>query len=194
KVNGVREKRLPELDDDFVKNFGDIKSMEELRSKMTERLRAEGEEAARHRAEEDVRNGLLERNAFDVPRSLVDRQIYTMIEETANRLASQGIDLKKVNMDFEKMKERFVPNAERSVRVSLLLDAIAKQEAIDVPFSEIESEMKVMATAAHMSYEKVRELYGDEERLDALRSRLLERKVMAYLLENAQAKEEVAAE
>jgi trigger factor len=117
-----------------------------------------------------------------------------MIEETANRLASQGIDLKKVNMDFEKMKERFVPNAERSVRVSLLLDAIAKQEAVDVPFSEIEAEMKAMADAAHMSYEKVRELYGDEERLDALRSRLLERKVMAYLLENAKAKEEVASE
>jgi trigger factor len=194
KVNGVREKRLPDLDDDFVKNFGDMKSMEELRSKMAERLRVEGEEAARHRAEEEVRNGLLERNAFEVPRSLVDRQVYTMIEETANRLASQGIDLKKVNMDFEKMKERFVPNAERSVRVSLLLDAIAKQEAVDVPFSEIEAEMKAMADAAHMSYEKVRELYGDEERLDALRSRLLERKVMAYLLENAKAKEEVASE
>jgi FKBP-type peptidyl-prolyl cis-trans isomerase (trigger factor) len=54
--------------------------------------------------------------------------------------------------------------------------------------------MKAMADAAHMSYEKVRELYGDEERLDALRSRLLERKVMAYLLENAKAKEEVASE
>jgi trigger factor len=117
-----------------------------------------------------------------------------MIEETANRLASQGVDLKKVNMDFEKMKERFAPNAERAVRISLLLDAIAKQEAIDVPYSEIESEMKEMAAAARMGYEKVRELYGDEERLDALRTRLLERKVMAYLLSVAQVGEEVSAE
>ena len=193
-VSAVREKRLPEENEDFVKNFGDIKSLEELRSKMAERLRAEGEERSRHRSEEEIREGLLEKNAFEVPRSLVDRQILGMIEETANRMASQGVDLKKVNMDFEKMKERFAPNAERDVRVSLLLEAIAKQEAIDVPYSEIESEMKEMAAVARMSYEKVREHYGDENRLDALRNRLLERKVMAFLLENALVKEEVAAE
>jgi trigger factor len=193
-VNAVREKRLPELDEDFVKNFGDIKSMEELRSKLSERLRGEAEERSRHRMEEEIRKGLLEKNSFEVPRSLVDRQILGMIEETANRLASQGVDLKKVNMDFEKMKERFAPNAERAVRVSLLLDAIAKQEAVDVPFSEIEAEMKAMAAAARMGYEKVRELYGDEDRMDALRNRLLERKVMAFLLENAHVKEEVATE
>jgi trigger factor len=193
-VNAVRRKRLPEMNEDFVKNFGDIKDMGELRSKLADQLRAEALERSRRRAEEEIQKGLLEKNAFDVPRSLVDRQVLGMIEETANRLASQGVDLKKVNMDFEKMKERFAPNAERAVRVSLLLDAIAKQETIDVPYSEIESEMKEMAAAARMSYEKVRELYGDEERLDALRTRLLERKVMAYLLENAQVGEEVAAE
>ncbi len=193
-VDAVREKRLPGLDEDFVKNFNEVNSLEELRSKMAERLRAEAAERSRRRMEEEVRNGLLEKNAFEVPRALVDRQILGMVEETANRLASQGIDLKKVNMDFEKMKERFAPNAERAVRVSLLLDAIAKRETIDVPYSEIESEMKGMAAAARMTYEKVRELYGDEERLDALRARLLERKVMDYLLENAQVREEVAAE
>jgi trigger factor len=193
-VNGVREKRLSELNEDFVKNFSDIKSMEELRSKLAERLRAEGEERSRNRAEEEIKKGLTERNAFEVPRSLVDRQVLSMIEDTANRLASQGVDLKKVNMDFEKMKETFAPNAERTVRISLLLEAIAKQEAIDVQFSEIEAEMKDMAAAARMSYEKVRELYGDEDRMDALRNRLLEKKVMAFLLENAKVTEEVPAE
>jgi trigger factor len=193
-VTAVREKRLPELDEEFVKNFGDIKSMEELRAKLSDRLRQEAGERSRHRAEEELRKGLLEKNPFEVPRSMVDRQILHMIEDTANRLASQGVDLKKVNMDFEKMKERFAPNAEGAVRVSLLLEAIGRLENIDVPYSEIESEMKEMAAAARMSYEKVRELYGEEERLDALRNRLLERKVMAFLLEHAQVREEVAAE
>ncbi|MBF8258672.1 MAG: Trigger factor [Actinobacteria bacterium] len=193
-VSAVREKRLPELDDEFVKNFGDIKSMAELREKVVERLRAEGEERSRRGAEEGIRNGLLEKNAFDVPQSLVDRQIIHMIEDTANRLASQGVDLKKVNMDFDKMKERFAPGAERTVRVSLLLEAVAKQENIDVPYSDIEAEMKGMAEAAQMSYEKVREIYGDEERMDVLRNRLLERKAMEFLMENANVKEEVASE
>ena len=193
-IHAVREKRLPELNEDFVKNFGELKSMEELRTRVAERLRAEGEERSRRRAEDEIQKGLLEKNAFELPRSLVDRQILGMIEETANRLASQGVDLKKVNMDFEKMRERFAPNAERAVRVSLLLDAIAKQESLDVPYAEIETEMKEMAAAARTSYEKVRDHYGDEERMDALRTRLLERKVMAFLLSNAQAREEVTAE
>ncbi|MGA6993959.1 MAG: hypothetical protein WBX50_08685, partial [Candidatus Deferrimicrobiaceae bacterium] len=124
--------------------------------------------------------------------TLVDRQIITMIEDTANQLVSQGVDLKKVSMDFEKMKERFAPNAGRAVRLSLLLSAIAEKEGIDVPYSEIEAEMKRMAAGAGIEYEKIREMYGDEERMDGLRNRLLDRKVMAFLQENAEAREEVA--
>lgn len=194
KVNGVREKRLPELDEDFSKNFKDVSGLADLRDKLSGRLREEDRERSRRVAEEQIRSGLLEKNAVEVPRSLVDRQVLRMIEDTANRLASQGVDLKKVNMDFDKMRERFAPNAEKAVRVSLLLDAIAKQENVEVSYPEIEAEMKEMAAAAGMEFEKVRELYGDEERLDALRDRLLERKVMAFLLANAQVKEEVVTE
>ena len=192
KVHAVREKKLPDLDDDFVKGFGDVAGLSDLREKMRARLLQEAEEAARRGAEEQIRQGLLERNPFEVPRTLVDRQIVAMIEDTANRLVSQGVDLKKVSMDFEKMRERFAPNAERSVRLSLLLSAIAEREGIDVPYSEIEEEMKKMADGAGIEYEKIRELYGDEERMDNLRNRLLDRKVMAFLLENAEAKKEVA--
>ncbi len=192
KINAVREKKLPELDDEFAKGLGDIANLSDLREKMQARLVQEAEEATRRRVEEQLRQALLERNAFEVPRTLVDRQIASMIEDTANRLVSQGIDLKKVNMDFEKMRERFAPNAERSVRLSLLLSAIAEKESIDVPFSEIDAEMKEMATRAGIEYEKIRELYGDEERLDHLRNRLLDGKVMAFLLESADVKEEVA--
>ncbi|UCD46475.1 MAG: trigger factor [Deltaproteobacteria bacterium] len=191
-VNAVRERKLPELDDEFAKGFGDVTGVSDLREKMRARLLQEAEEAARRNAEEQIRQGLLERNPFEVPKTLVDRQIVSMIEDTANRLVSQGVDLKKVSMDFEKMKERFAPNADRSVRLSLLLSAIGEKEGIDVPFSEIEAEMKTMAAGAGIEYEKIRELYGDENRMDNLRNMLLDRKVMAFLLENAEAKEEVA--
>ncbi len=190
----IREKHLPAVDEEFARNFTDVASLEDLRSKLRQRLQAEGEDRSRQRLEEQIRHKLLEKNEFSVPKSLVDRQIVTMIEDTANRLASQGVDLKKVQMDFEKMRERFAPNAERSVRSALLLAEIAKAENIDVAFSEIEAEMKEMAASAKMEYEKVRELYGDEERMDALRNRMIERKVMNFLIDNAQVKEEVASE
>jgi len=192
KVNAVRERKLPDLDDEFAKNFGEIRDLAELREKVRGRIVQEAEEMTRRNMEEQIRQGLLDRNAFDVPRSLVDRQIVSMIEDTANRLVSQGVDLKKVKMDFDKMRERFAPNADRAVRLSLLLAAIAEKENIDVPFSEIEGEMKEMASRAGIEYEKIRELYGDEKRMDDLRNGLLDRKVMAYLLENAEVREEVA--
>ena len=192
KVNGVREKKLPEMDDEFAKGFGDIDGLSDLREKIRVRLVQEAKEAARGGMEEQIRQGLLEKNSFEVPKTLVDREIVSMIEDTASRLVSQGIDLKKVSLDFEKMKERFAPNAERSVRLSLLLAAIAEKEGIDVPYSEIEAEMKEMAARSGIEYEKIREMYGDEERMDNLRNRLLDKKVMASLLASAVAKEEVA--
>jgi trigger factor len=192
KVNGVREKKLPEIDDEFAKGFGEIAGLSDLRGKIRARLVQEAEEAARRGMEEQIRQGLLEKNSFEVPQTLVDREVVSMIEDTAGRLVSQGIDLKKVSLDFEKMKERYAPNAERSVRLSLLLAAIAEKEGIDVPYSEIEAEMKEMAARSGIEYEKIREMYGDEERMDNLRNRLLDKKVMADLLESAVAKEEGA--
>jgi trigger factor len=189
RVAGVREKSLPELDEEFAKNFGDVAGLDDLRGRIRTRLAAEGEERSRHRAEEDIRKGLAERNPFEVPATLVKRQTVAMMQDTFQRLAAQGVDLKKVNMDVDKMSGRFAPNAERMVRVSLLLDAIAKKEGIDVAFSEIDAEMKAMAEAGGMEYAKVREMYSSEERMDALRDRVLERKVMAFLLENAEVRE-----
>lgn len=188
-VSAVREKRLPAIDDEFARNFTDVSGIADLREKMRERLRREAEERSRLAAEEEIRNGLLGRIPFEVPGTLVDRQVVSMMEDTANRMAAQGIDLKKVNLDYEKMRERFAPNAERAVRVSLILEAIARKENIDVPFSEIEAEMKAIAEGLRMDYGKVREMYGDEARMDDLRSRLIGRKVMEFLLANAQTKE-----
>ena len=145
----------------------------------------EAGERPRHGAEEALRKALAERNPFDVPATLVKRQTVTMMQDTFRLLASQGVDLKKMNMDVDKMSERLAPNAERMVRVSLLIDAIARKENIDTSFSEIDAEMKAMAAAEGIEYGKVREMYGSEERMDALRDRLLERKVIGFLMENA---------
>ncbi|MGE5664755.1 MAG: trigger factor [Deltaproteobacteria bacterium] len=188
-ANAVREKRLPGIDDEFAKNFTEISGLADLREKMRDRLRHEAEERSRLGVEEEIRRALVERIPFEVPGTLVDRQIVSMMEDTANRMASQGIDLKKINLDYEKMRERFAPNAERAVRVSLILEAIARKENIDVPFAEIEAEMKAIAEGLRMDYGKVREMYGDEARMDDLRSRLVGRKVMEFLLANAETKE-----
>lgn len=192
-VHAVKEKKLPELDDELAKNFPEVSTVAELREKLRERLVSEGEDRVRQQAEDDIRKGLLAKNEFEVPRTLVDRQTRSMIEDTARRLAQQGVDLRHLNMDFNKMKERFEPGAVDAVRVSLLLEAIGKKEGIDVSYPEMEAEMKEMAAATGMEFEKVREIYGEEERLDQLRMALIDRKVMQFLIANATEKTEEAA-
>jgi len=191
KVSGVRERKLPDLDDEFAKQFGDVAGLDDLRAKMRERLVAEAEGRARASAEEFLRKGLADRNVFDVPATLVKRQTLAMIRDTVERMGSQGVDLKKMKLDVDKMSERLAPSAERMVRVGLLIDAVARQENLDVAFSEIDAEMKQMAENAGMDLEKIRETYSSEEQLDGLRDRLLERKVMNFLMENADVKEGV---
>ena len=191
KVTGVRERKLPDLDDAFARQFGDVAGLDDLRVKMRERLVAEAADRARRGAEEMLRKGLAERNVFDVPSTLVKRQTVAMIRDTVERMGSQGLDLKKMKLDVDKMSERLAPGAERMVRVGLLIDAVARQENLDVAFSEIDGEMKRMAEAAGTELEKIRETYGSEEQLDSLRDRLLERKVMNFLFENADVKEGV---
>jgi len=189
KVTNVRERRLPDLDDEFARQFDDVADLNDLRAKVRKRLLAEAESRSLRGAEEFLRKGLAERNVFDVPATLVKRQTVAMIRDTVEQMRSQGLDMKKMNLDVDKMSERLAPNGERMVRVGLLIDAIARQENLDVAFPEIDAEMKAMADAQGVEYEKVREAYSSEERMDALRDRLLERKVMKFLLENAEVTE-----
>lgn len=191
KVAAVRERKLPDLDDAFAKQFG-AESVEDLRKRMRERLEAEAEGKSRQAVDEQLRKALNDRNVFDVPPTLTKRQTMSMIESTIEHMESSGVDLKKTKLDFDQMSERLKFSAERSVRVGLLIEAISRQESLDVPYSEIEEEMKRMAEREGTPFEKVREKHGDEREMDALRDRLLERKVMNFLLDNAEVKEEVA--
>ncbi len=192
KVFTVRERKLPALDDEFARQFGAPGGLDDLRAKMREKLEKEAESKSRHAAEEEIRRVLAERNPIEVPPTLVKRQTMSMIGSTIEHMESSGVNLKKTKLDFDEMHDRLKFSAERNVRVGLLIDAIARQESLDVPYSEIEAEMKRMAEFEGQPFEDVREKYSSEERMDSLRDRLMERKVMNFLVENAEVKEEVA--
>ncbi len=188
----VRERKLPDLDDEFAKQFGAPGGVEELKTKMREKLEAEAENKSRQAIDEELRRKLFDRNVFDVPPTLIKRQTMGMIGSTIEHMESSGVDLKKTKLDFDQMSESLKSSAERMVRVGLVIEAISRQENLDVPYSEIEAEMKRMSEIEGVEFEHVREKYSSEEKLDSLRDRLMERKVMNFLLENAEVKEEVA--
>lgn len=191
KVFTVRERSLPALDDEFARGFG-VEGVADLRVKMREKLEREAGSKSRHATDEEIRRKLAERNPIEVPPTLVKRQTMAMIGSTIEHMESSGVDLKKTRLDFDEMHERLKFSAEHNVRVGLLIEAISRQENLDVPYSEIEAEMKGIAEIEGRSFEEIREKYSSEEKMDSLRDRLMERKVMNFLLENAEVKEEVA--
>ena len=189
KVFTVRERVLPALDDDFAKQFG-AETMDELRVNMRQKLEGEAESKSQSGVEEQIRRKLYERNLFDVPPTLVKRQAMAMIGSTIEHMESSGVNLKKAKLDYDDMTERLTASGEMMVRVGLLIDAIAKQESLDVPYSEIEAEMKVNAERERVDFETYKEKNSSEDRMDSFRDRLLERKVMKFLMDNAEIKEE----
>ena len=189
KVFTVRERVLPALDDDFAKQFG-AETMDELRSNMRKKLEGEAESKSQSGVEEQIRRKLYERNLFDVPPTLVKRQAMAMIGSTIEHMESSGVNLKKAKLDFDDMTERLTASGEMMVRVGLLIDAIAKQESLEVPYSEIEAEMKLNAERERVDFETYKEKNSSEERMDSFRDRLMERKVMKFLMDNAEVKEE----
>jgi len=191
KVFTVRERSLPVLDDEFVRGFG-VEGLADLRVKMREKLEREAGSKSRHATDEEIRRKLAERNPIEVPPTLVKRQTMAMIGSTIEHMESSGVNLKKARLDFDEMHERLKFSAEHNVRVGLLIEAISRQENFAVPYSEIEAEMKGIAETEGRPFEEIREKYSSEEKMDSLRDRLMERKVMNFLLENAEVKEEVA--
>ena len=191
KVFTVRERLLPALDDVFAKQFG-AETMDELRANMRAKLENEAESKNQSGIEEQIRRKLYERNLFDVPPTLVKRQAMAMLGSTIKHMESSGVKLEKEKLDVEDITKRMTASGEMMVRVGLLIDAIAKQENLDVPYSEIEEQMKANAEREGVDFETYKENNSSEEKMDSIRDRMIEQKVIKFLKDNAVIKEEVA--
>ena len=148
KVKEVRRKVLPELDDEFAKDVGDFESLAALR----DRVRADMQADAEHHAKQHVRSDLLkqlgQRISFELPSSLVDREIDRRLEEFARRLMDQNVDPRKAGIDWSQFREAQRDPARASVASALVLDEIARRENITVAAEDVDKEIEQFAARA----------------------------------------------
>src|SRR5206468_8498555 len=154
-IRELRAKEVPPLDDDFARDHGRCQSLTELRT----RLRADLEREAEMRATDAVRDSLLDqliaRHPFDVPPTLVERRVETLLATLDVRLP-EGTDRQHA---LAEVRAELQPRAERQVRVELLLDAVAVRLAITVDEREVEAEIDAMAARENHAPERLRALY-----------------------------------
>jgi trigger factor len=178
-VRKIQEKKLRDLDDNLAREVFGLQSLEELRSRV--RLNLEGEERVRVRRELDsaVSVELIRRNPFDLPGGLTQRTLERVIEE-----AVQG---RTVPEDLRKqLEQRYRPGVEQSLKREVLLDAVARQEKLEVSDEEVAGEIQRMAQSDPRQAARVRARYQSAERREALRDSLLEHRALDWLIDAAE--------
>ncbi len=182
KVNGIKQKSLPELNDDFAKELGEFSSLDQVRKQIRENMEAEKRHTAEHAAKDKLVADLVKRNGFEVPESLVDRQIDLRLERGLRALAAQGMkmeDLKK--MDLPRLRAGQRDQAIHDVKSSLLLERIAELEKIEVSDEEVNREIDALAKQSKQTSEAVRVRLTEDGGLDRIRMRIRSEKTLDFL-------------
>jgi trigger factor len=182
KVQGVKQKTLPELNDDFAKELGEFTSLDEVKQRIREGMEQERKHNADHEAKDKLVAELVKRNEFEVPEALVERQIDVRLERGLRALASQGMkaeDIKK--MDFTRLRAGQRDQALQEVKASLLLEKVADAESIEVSDAEIDREVEALATQSKQTPESIRARLTRDGALDRIRNRIRQEKTLDFL-------------
>jgi trigger factor len=182
KVNEVKEKVLPALDDELAKTVGQFDTLDALREGIRKGLETRRAAENRQALEDAVSEAVLEGHPVEVPEALVLRQVGHLIERTRERVRRQGMDPDKLPWDYGKLLEELKPGAEKAVRRSLVLEAIAEKEGLIPTDADVDAEVEKIAVANNRPVPAVRRIMQDSGDLDGLRHSLRETRTLAFLI------------
>jgi trigger factor len=185
KVVEVKEKVPPALDDDFAKLVGDFDTLEAVRAELRRQLQARRDRDDRLALEGKVVDAALARHEFPVPEALVMRHMQHQVELARERLRRQGVDPDRVPWDYQKLVADMRPGAQRAVRRTLLLEAIADAEHITATEADVEAEIEKLAVASRRPAPAVRRTMEKGGDLEALRAGLREQQTLDLLIRHA---------
>jgi len=183
KVHGVKQKSVPELNDEFAKELGnDLQSLDDLKKRIREQMEHERRTTAEREAKDKLLEELVKRNDFAVPDAMIERQVELRLERGLRALAAQGMrteDMKK--MDFERLRAGQRDQAEQEVKASLLLEEVAAKENIQVSDEEFATELESLSKQTKQTVEALRARLTEDGALDRIRHRIRSEKTLDFL-------------
>lgn len=191
KVHEIKTKELPELDDEFAQDVDDeVETLDALKEKIRKRLEEQKQHEKEHYLQETVIAKATENAEIDLPPVMIDNEVERMMQEFEQRLQMQGMNLDLYyqfsGQDEDALKEQMKEDAEKRVRSSLTLEAIAKAENIEVTPEEVDEELKKMAEMYNMSVESITKALGS---LEGIKKDIETRKAVDFLVENSKTAE-----
>ena len=182
KVQGIKQKSLPELNEEFAKQLGDFQSIEDVRKAIRENIEAERTREAEHAAKEKLVGELIQRNDFEVPDSLVEQQIDIRLERGLRALAAQGLTAEQMKkMDLNRLRAGQREQSIRDVKAALLLERVAEEENVQVSDEELNQELEALAKQSKQTSEAVRARLTRDGGLDRIRTRIRNEKTLEFL-------------
>ena len=181
----ISRKKLPELNDEFARQAGEFASLEELRAKLRERLEAAREAREKELTRQRLLEALVTLHDFPVPDALIERHLDNRLERRMRGLMAQGLDPRRMEVDWQRLRESGRDAAAQEARLYLLLDRIASAENITASDDELSAEIARMAAGSRQTPEALRARLTKEGRLDSLRGAIRSEKVVDFLLSHA---------
>jgi trigger factor len=193
-VLGIKNKKLPELNDEFAKDVSDAATLDELKTKIREGLEHQRDHKHKELLREKVLAAVVKLHDFPVPESLVQHQMDVRLEHVVRSLAAQGVDPRAVNVDWVTLRSRQQERASNDVKAELIVDRIATAENIDVTDEEVNHELEHAASHSGESAAAIHARLTKQGTLDRMKAKLRSDKTLDWLAQNSRIRTVAAAE
>jgi len=180
-LKSIKEKILPEIDENFIRNFEKFETLEDLRTDIRETLEEENKARSNTDMKDLIVTKLLESNEFEAPPSFIERQIYYMIADTRRRMASRGLSRKEIDELSAKYREMYRDEATKVVKSVLLMKNIAAKESISVDAGEIDERVMEMAQRRGQDFDSFKKSLADADMIENINEEILTRKVFDFI-------------
>ncbi len=187
KVNEVKAKELPELDDEFAQDVSEFDTLAEYKESVRKNLEKNKENEARRTKEDEAIQKIIDKSKMEIPDAMVDTQVNSMINDFANRMMQQGLSMEQymqfTGTTLDMLRDQVRPEALQRIQSSLVLEQIAKEENIEVSDADVDAEVEKMAQMYGMEADKLKEFMGDAE-VESMKRDLAIQKAADFVMEN----------
>ena len=191
KINEIKKRELPELDDDFASEVSEFDTMAEYKADVRKKLEEAAENKARSETENAIIDKAIENAEFEIPDAMMEAQIDNIVRDFSQRLAYQGMNLdmymKYTGQTEDTFREQFREQAKKQIEGSLVLEAIKKAEGIEAGPEELELHLVDMAKKYNMELDKLKEALSDAEK-ENIKQELEIQKTIDMIVNNASVK------
>lgn len=191
KIKGIKEKELPELDDEFASEVSEFETLEDYKKEIKKNIKAQKEEAAKTEKENALVDQAVENASMDIPDAMIEEQVQQMADEFSQRLSYQGLNMEQylqyTGSDAQKFAEELKPQALKRIQTRLVLEAIAAAESIEASEEDFKKELEKMAGMYQMETEQLEKMVQGSQK-EQMMDDIAVQKAVDFLISSCQTK------